>query len=87
MPVTTLETWGNVNLTPEQHTAINNFLGNLQAFGHMTSTVGILGNTVDAQGNVITSNVSFTFDTVESANEYLAFISYLNPVSAVIVSQ
>jgi len=87
MSVTTLEVWDH-NLTPEQLTSVGQFLGNL-TFWHKVENdgVGTYGNITLPDNSVITANVSYTFTDLDSANQYLSFISNLNPTSATIVSQ
>ena len=87
MSVTTLEVWDHT-LTPEQRIPVAQFLGNL-AFWHKVENkgVGTCSNITLPDNSVITANVSYTFTDLDSANQYLSFISNLNPTSATIVSQ
>jgi hypothetical protein len=63
-------------------------LGNL-TFWHKVENdgMGTFGNVTSPDNSVITANVSYTFTDLDSANQYLSFISNLNPTSATIVSQ
>lgn len=98
MTVSTIESW-NVDHTAEENQTISNKLMEMFKSGKLVASskkgihgvtvpvtpVGVFAN-VEVDGNVVTANVTYTWSNAEAANEYLSFISSLNPVSASIVS-
>lgn len=86
--VSTVTVWGT-NYTVEAGKPTNEFkhviehLARMHALGHLESPVPTFSN-ITVGGVTTTANVVHNWDSVESANAYLTFISNLNPVSATI---
>jgi hypothetical protein len=86
--VSTVEVWGTNHTTEAGKPAdsvkyVNTYLERMQALGHLENHVGTFSN-ITVGGVTTTANVIYNWDSVESANAYLTFISNLSPISAAI---
>ena len=86
--VSTVEVWSSNQSTeagkPTSDLAyLNTHRSRMKALGHLESDHGTFSN-VTIGDVTTTANVIYNWDSVESANAYLTFISNLSPVSATI---